>query len=326
LANQTTNFQGDPGPPLRLALLELELADLRIDSRNLAAGYQLGHHLANKKGPGIEFLGHRAYSPGDDLRHLDRRAFLRHRRYLLREFHVETDRPVHLMVDVSPSMEFADPPEKVLGGGRKTRTKSGLARLLGAALALIAGRQGDPVGLSLLGNAPGKSRLPSYLPARGGSEQLERILVQLETVPRPDDGPREPMREVLLETTSRVPPRATVIWISDFLDTLPDYESNFTAIGATGRTLKAVQILTQTESTFPFQGPMVFVNPETGERTETDAVRARDDYLRALGDHNLALDRLLGGIGAVLLRTTTDADPRELLGKVKNQPSGGRSA
>jgi uncharacterized protein (DUF58 family) len=310
---------------LREALLTLELGDLRVQARELAAGYQLGSHLSSKKGPGMEFLGHRAYTPGDDLRHLDRRSLLRHKRYLLREFQVETERPIHLIVDASASMNFADPNDMAVGkapsGG--PRSKSGFARLLAATLALLAARAGDPVGLSIVNGDDRPGKLPDFLPPKGGNEQMERIFVQLETAADADTS-KDRAREVLLETLSRVPARATIIWLGDFLDEMTEYEPYFAALGAKGRTLVLVQVLTQTEATFPFRGPVVFVDPETQTRHETDAQKAREEYLSALGAHNRRLMDVALGLGAKFAQLTTDRDPRELLELLSRQ-RGGRS-
>jgi uncharacterized protein (DUF58 family) len=310
---------------LREALLELELADLRVHARDLAAGYQLGMHLSSKKGPGMEFLGHRAYTPGDDLRHLDRRSLLRHRRYLLREFQVETERPIHLLVDASASMNFMDAASSDARAARVIRSKSGYVRLLAAALALLAARAGDPVGLSLINSEKRQGALPDFLPPRGGTEQLERILVQLESAPNDVAVERTHAREVLLETVSRVPARATVLWLGDFLDETSEYEPYFAALGSKGRTLIAVQVLTNTEKTFPFRGPVVLVDPETGQRLETDAQKARDEYLLGLEKHNRALTETLLGLGGQLVDLTTNSDPRELFDRL-NQQRRGRSA
>ena len=65
-----------------------------------------GAHRSARKGAGVEFGGHRAYTPGDDLRHLDMRSLLRHDHLLVRQFETETDRALRLVVDASASMGY----------------------------------------------------------------------------------------------------------------------------------------------------------------------------------------------------------------------------
>jgi len=312
--------------PLRRRLLELELGEMRLRARQLAAGFQMGLHLSQKRGPGMEFLGHRAYSPGDDLRHLDRRALLRHRRYLLREFHVDTERPLHLIVDFSSSMNFADDsPASGEPSATRPLSKAGFARLMAAALAMIRGRAGDPVGLSLLHGLAEPQRLPDFLPPRGGSEQLERILAQLESDRgRSENGPRVSPQEVLLETANRLPPRSTVLWLSDFIDEDTDYQAVFPMVSSKSRTLVAVQILTVAERTFPYQGPLVLSDPESNLRIETDGSRGRAEYLAALGAHNRALEEALLAASSTFLSVTPSESPRNLLRSIA-EATGARS-
>ena len=43
-------------------------APLRLKARSVAEGVFAGSHKSPRKGAGVEFGGHRAYVPGDDLR------------------------------------------------------------------------------------------------------------------------------------------------------------------------------------------------------------------------------------------------------------------
>ena len=45
-------------------------APLRLKARSVADGVYAGSHKSPRKGSGVEFGGHRAYVPGDDLRSL----------------------------------------------------------------------------------------------------------------------------------------------------------------------------------------------------------------------------------------------------------------
>ena len=83
-----------------------KLAPLRLRARAIAEGLYAGAHRSARKGAGIEFGGHREYTPGDDLRWLDRRSLLRHDRLLTRQFETETDRALRLVVDATRSMAY----------------------------------------------------------------------------------------------------------------------------------------------------------------------------------------------------------------------------
>ena len=59
-------------------------------------------------GPGQEFLDHRHFHHGDDLRAVNWRAYLRLEKLLLKMFQVEPRIPVRLLIDTSESMGTGD--------------------------------------------------------------------------------------------------------------------------------------------------------------------------------------------------------------------------
>src|SRR5450432_153734 len=140
-----------------------DIVPLRIRSKLVAEGVYAGAHRSARRGSGIEFGGHRTYVPGDDLRWLDRRALLRHGRLLIRQFETETDRALRLVVDASASMGYK--------GSRAPGAKLAFAALVSAALARIAIKSGDPIGMSFIGG----SKEVRPVPVRGGREVFERV-------------------------------------------------------------------------------------------------------------------------------------------------------
>src|SRR5918911_423069 len=111
------------------------ITPLRLRARVVAEGVYAGAHRSLRRGPGVEFGGHRPYVPGDDLRWLDRRALLRHDKLIVREFETETDRGLRLVLDASASMGFRS--------REAPAAKLAYAALLAAALARVALASGD---------------------------------------------------------------------------------------------------------------------------------------------------------------------------------------
>ena len=93
----------------RAAIDWSRLAPLRLRARLVAEGAWAGMHQSPRRGAGVEFGGHRAYTPGDDLRFIDRHALMRHGELMIREFETETDRDLRLLVDED---------ELAVGGGK----------------------------------------------------------------------------------------------------------------------------------------------------------------------------------------------------------------
>ncbi len=92
-----------------------------------------GAHLGLRGGSGEDFFQHRVYVPGEDVRRIDHRASARYGQLLVKELHRSPRQALVVVVDTSASMAFWG--------------KQRCAGQLGAALALLAVRRGDPVTL-----------------------------------------------------------------------------------------------------------------------------------------------------------------------------------
>lgn len=286
---------------LRAQVAPLEALPLRVRARRLAAGALGGSHRAERKGSGIEFAGHRPYTPGDDLRHLDRHALLRHGRYMIREFIAETQRPRICIVDATASMAFHS----------TGPSKLDLTLLLGLALLLSAHRRGDPVGLAVIGR-PGRT----YYPARRGTEHLERLTAELERIEAEagEGAGAEPnFSEVLAETTARTPRSAEIIMISDFLDMDDALLPGLLRLCTERRDVVALGLLDPAELEFPFSGQVVLRDPESGVEVETDGQQVRTEYLAKLGAHQARLSEALGARAARYVSFSTKTPAIDIL-------------
>jgi uncharacterized protein (DUF58 family) len=123
--------------PVELA----ELGGLEIIARGVVEGFIMGLHRSPHRGFSAEFAEHRAYQPGDDLRHIDWRMYARSDRYHVKQFEEETNLRAHILLDTSASMAWTSDAETV-------PTKLWYAKHLAGALSLVLVRQGDTVGLT----------------------------------------------------------------------------------------------------------------------------------------------------------------------------------
>src|ERR1700724_4717667 len=85
------------------------LERLTIHWQKSFAGLVGGHNESRFAGAGQEFLDHRNFHHGDDLRAVNWRAYLRLEKMFLKMFQVEPRVPVRLMLDVSKSMDTGTP-------------------------------------------------------------------------------------------------------------------------------------------------------------------------------------------------------------------------
>jgi len=276
-------------------------APLRLKARSVADGVYAGSHKSPRKGSGVEFGGHRAYVPGDDLRYIDRHALMRHGALLIREFETETDRDLWLFVDATKSMSYAGP--------GAPGPKYGFAALLAAALAYVAVRTGDRVALDFLGGQGARS-----VPPRAGRDAFERIVTALEDV-EPDGDLSEDRAQIeqALGQAQRSARRGAIqVVLTDLLDFPSGSLDALTTLTTRSRSLQVVQVLSPAERDFPFEGAVQLRGLEGKSLVETDAAQARKSYLAALAAaQRQAAEQLLPRGGRLLSCST--ADSAELL-------------
>jgi uncharacterized protein (DUF58 family) len=291
---------------LRRALDWGSLAPLRLRARLLAEGVYAGAHRSARRGAGVEFGGHRAYTPGDDLRWLDRRSLLLHDRLLVRQFETETDRALRLVVDATASMGYR--------GKSAPGAKLAFSALVAAALARIAIGSGDPVGLAFIGGGEATRSLP----VAGGRESFERILGSLEAVTAGGDAKVDvQLIDRALEGVSRSARRGSIVVVlSDLLDLPATAAERIAAMASRGRVLIVVQVLDPDEVSFPFEGTVRLLSLEGGVVVETDVEATRDRYLEALARLQAEWDRAMTQKGARLVHATTSDDPVRIVREV----------
>jgi len=284
---------------LRQALDWGSLAPLRLRARLVAEGVYAGAHRSARRGAGVEFGGHRAYTPGDDLRWLDRRSLLLHDRLVVRQFETETDRALRLVVDATASMGYR--------GSRAPGAKLAWAAVVAAALARLATSSGDPVGLTYF--AGGETT--RGVPVSGGREAFERIVGSLESATAGGDARFDAsVVERALGGIARSARRGSIVVVlSDLLD-LPEVAADrIAAVSAGGRVVVVVHLLDPDEATLPFEGTMRFEALEGDLVVETDASLTRPQYLEALEAHRRKWEEALQSRGARVVSALTSDDP-----------------
>src|SRR5215212_5182904 len=117
---------------------------LELIARLVVEGVMSGLHRSPFKGFSVEFAEHRQYGPGDEIRHIDWRAFGKTDRYYVKEYEEETNLKAYLVLDTSGSMGYAG----------RTESKLEHARRVAASLAYLMIGQRDAVGLVTFDDDP----------------------------------------------------------------------------------------------------------------------------------------------------------------------------
>src|SRR5207248_3286794 len=74
---------------------------MELVARQVVEGFLTGRHRSPYHGFSVEYLDHRAYSPGDDPRAIDWKILARTDKYHVKLFEDETNLRAHLLIDCS---------------------------------------------------------------------------------------------------------------------------------------------------------------------------------------------------------------------------------
>ncbi len=272
------------------------IAPLELRARVVAEGVLAGLHRSRRFGSSSEFAEHKLYTPGDDLRRLDWKAYARVDRYFVRRYEDETNLELALVVDTSGSMAYA-------GGARGAFSVEKLeaARTLAAALAYIAVERGDAPSVSLFAGEE-----TAFLPARARRDHIGGVMATLEAARA--DG-RTSLRETLERVGERLVRRALVVVISDLIDTGPEALAPLGVMRRRGSDVVVLQTLDRDELELPFDGVVRFEDLEGDREVQVDAPLVREAYLEELKKF---LDAVQGEASRLDLRwhlAPTDVSP-----------------
>lgn len=244
-----------------------ELGGLEYLARRVVEGFVAGLHRSPHRGFSVEFAEHRAYQPGDDLRHVDWRMFGRSDRYYVKQFEAETNLRAYLLVDASASMGWSSKPGEL-------PTKLWHATRLAAAMALLLLRQGDAVGVVGF-----DARVREHVAARGGRRQWTEILRALGSLA--PAGTTE-AGGALREVAGRLRRRGLVVLLSDLLVDPEETRVALQFLRHRGHEVLVFHLVDPGERELPSLADARFVDPETGEEVAVSVAAMRGEYRDAV--------------------------------------------
>ena len=252
-------------------LAKIRRLDLR--ARHIVEGFLSGMHRSPYFGQSVEFLQHREYVPGDDLRHVDWKVWGRQDRLYVKQFEEDTNMRVHLLVDASSSMAYGNGP----------LNKFDYAATIATALTFLVGQAQDAVGCVTFDD-----RIRHRVPTLTSGRQLQAVsdlLVQHQ----PRD--KTSLGSVLHEAAELFPRRGMVILCSDLFGDVEETLRGLQQLRQRGHDVLVFQVLDQDELEFPFEGATRFEDLETEIDLNCNPKALRDGYLEELHSFLDALRR-----------------------------------
>jgi uncharacterized protein (DUF58 family) len=243
-----------------------KLGTLKLRVRAIAEGVLAGLHKSPHHGQSVEFAEHKEYAPGDEIRHIDWKAYGKFDKYYVKRFEQETNLRAWLVVDGSGSMGYR--------GQEGRLSKLEYASALAASLAYLLVRQQDAAGLLVVDREVVRSVAP-----RAAATHLGAIVDTLAAL--------EPRGETRLGAAvdylvERAPRRCQVVVFSDLLDRDERVLRALSQLRRRKHEVTVFQVLDPAEIAFPFEDPTLFLSMEDARSVEAHGRDVRRGYLELL--------------------------------------------
>jgi uncharacterized protein (DUF58 family) len=254
------------------AMLE-RLERLAIHWKKSLPGLVGGHNTSRFSGPGQEFLDHRQFYQGDDMRAVNWRVYMRLEKLVLKMFQLEPRIPVRMLIDTSKSMMTGE-----------DESKFDYARKLAGALCYVGLVRLDSMCLQPFG-----AQLGDSFTASGGRHRFQPALNFLSAL---EAGGQTNFLKSTREFISKYPQKGLVIVLSDFLDD-GECEKPLQFLSDFGHELILIQLFDPSDREPPWEGELELEDAETGQHVELafDA-DARANYTAAFDEYSQSIRRV----------------------------------
>jgi len=232
------------------------MGKLQFMARQVVEGVITGQHKSPHRGFSVEFSEHREYTPGDELRHLDWKAYARSDRHYIKLYEQETNLRATIVIDTSASMKFAG--------------KLDYARHLAACLSYLLATQQDLAGLVAIDDS-----VQVELPPGSSPSHLDRLFKALESM---DAGVNTNFAKHLHSLAERLPRRSLVILISDLWVEPDELTKALQHLRYRKHQATVLHLLDRNEIDLPYDRQITMKDLETGEELQIDPADLRETY------------------------------------------------
>lgn len=240
------------------------ISRLEVRARHVVEGFLAGMHRSPYFGQSIEFLQHREYVTGDDLRHVDWKVWARQDKMYVKQYEEETNLRCTLLVDVSNSMAY----------GRGHLNKYEYACTLACSLAYLILKQQDAVGCMAFDD-----KIRTNVPTRTKSNHIFSVVDAL-AVQKPRE--KTDMHAILRHVTEAIPRRGMIVLVSDLLADREGLFKGLKLLRQRGHDVLVFHVMDDEELDFPFSGPTRFEGLESPDFLNCNPRALREGYLAAL--------------------------------------------
>jgi uncharacterized protein (DUF58 family) len=240
------------------------ISRLEIRARHIVEGFLSGLHRSPYFGQSVEFVQHREYVQGDDIRRIDWKVWSKTDKYYVKLYEEDTNLRTTLVVDLSESMQF--------GSGAMTKYDYGCT--MAAALAYLLLRQQDSVGLVSFDD-----KVRSVVPARSKKNHLHAILTAL-AAEKP--AKKTDIFDILRQVAEQEARKGMVVIISDLFADREGLFRGLQMLRHRGHDVLILHVLDDEELDFSYSGTTKFEGMEEMGDLICDPRALRDGYVEAM--------------------------------------------
>lgn len=255
------------------------ISGLDLVAKTVVDGFVAGLHRSPDFGFSQEFAEYRAYSQGDDLRHVDWNVFARTERCYLKRYRGETNTQLMVLLDTSASM----------GYGSHAVNKLDYARFAAASLAYLANAQRDAAGLIVF-----DEKVVNYVAPSTRQGQLFRLLHAIEGTRA---GTRTDFSSPFVHLQMFLRRRGLVVVLSDFYEDPDVIIRTVEPLRYKGNELILFHVLDPQELAPVFRESALLVDMEESTTMEVSPEYARTEYRQKIDAHVAALREKARGAG-----------------------------
>lgn len=270
---------------------QIKRLDLR--AQFVVKGFLHGLHASPYHGFSVEFSEHRKYVAGDNPNDIDWQVYAKTDKYYIKKFEAETNITGYLVMDLSKSMGYTY---------RQELTKFDYGVCLAASLAYLMISQQDPVGLITF-----NEKVRESLPPKSKRKQLGDVIALLSRLkPEGITNFNHSLGQIAAMTRNR----ALFMVFSDLLVDDGSIMDSLYRLKHGGHDVILFHILDEAEVSFPFNGPCIMKDPETGQEMKIDADGFRNEYVEQVEEfrNTLAADCRKSNIDYVPIDTSMQFD------------------
>lgn len=243
------------------------LSGLDLVAKTVVDGFVSGLHRSPDFGFSQEFAEYRAYTPGDDLRHVDWNVFARTDRCYLKRYRGETNTQVLILLDTSASMSY----------GSSTVNKLDYARFVAASLCYLAHEQRDAAGLIIF-----DQDVANYVAPSTRQGQLFRLLHAIE---KAEPGTRTDFTKPFAHFQNFLKRRGLVVVLSDFYEQPETIIKTIEPLRFRGNDIILFHVLDPQEIAPRLREPALLIDVETKDSIEVSPEYVKDEYRRKIDAH-----------------------------------------